>query len=296
MKNPLKKNSNFFKKVKKIDDTAQETLPSNLVAITAIQDLIKFYYTNMSVVLVALTKDYIKKNEPNLFYGQIGEIAFLPDEKTCWVKFYDYTTQAPKLIHQLKLPKVDVFPLFFLDSLWYKQEIQKKREEFSNSQNLYIPEKNENEQELVLAAHQKSSSRVSVNQLVAVGTDFSFTENNNTVNISVGQVGRISKILPNDLVQVVFESQSLRELILKIESSDFQQNDSFNNWSAQITIHKDYLFYLYYKNLDNSVQGGLYFEDFHRAWRKNKDFMKQFDPNTCCNLDSCVKSGNWEYI
>ena len=291
----------------KKDDSAQEsTLMPELSALelvkTSLENIIKFYYLHSFKVFVALTKDYIKKNEPKLFYGQIGEILFLPDEKTCWVKFYHYENQdenqEPKLIHQLKLPIVDLFPLFFENPLSDTVEIQEKREEFSKIQNAYLEEKYKNEEtkkEVILASHRESENRVSVNQIVAVGTDFTFTTNNNTVTICAGQVGRISKILGNDLVEVYFKSVFLTRLISEIETNSVKKNNSFDNWFEKIIIHKDYLFYLYYKNLDNSGDT-LYYEDFQRKWREDEKVMEQFDPNTYFSLNSCIKSDHCEDI
>ena len=123
MKDKPQPNSNLGKKRAIIkDDTALESILESEVSIfglakTRVEDIIKFYYQHSFKVFVALTKDYIEKNQPKLFYGQIGEIFFLPDKETCWIKFYHYENQyeskEPKLIHQLKLPIVDLFPLLF---------------------------------------------------------------------------------------------------------------------------------------------------------------------------------------
>lgn len=309
MEDKLQTNTELGDKVTPIkDDTAQENilipeLPIPTLLKTSIENIIEFYYLENSIVFVALTKDYIKKNEPKLFHGQIGKIAFLPDKETCWVKFYDYEDQEHKLIHQLKLPKVDLFPLFFENPLWDTKEMEQKRQEFSNTQNVYL-EKEEIEEKVILAIHRESDNRVSLNRIVTVGTDFNFTNENNTVFIRAGQVGRISQIFKNNLVEVSFESLRLNQLISKIknnnvdeiDSNDVDELDSFENWSEKIIIHENYLVYLYYKNLDSFVQNPLYYKDFHRQWIKNKEFMEKFDPNTYFHLESCIKSDNCEDI
>ena len=74
----------------RIEDTAQEGEILQEIAIMKLENIIQFYYKNSFKVFVALTKDYIEENQPKLFHGQIGEILFLPNKKTCWVKFYHY--------------------------------------------------------------------------------------------------------------------------------------------------------------------------------------------------------------
>lgn len=309
MKDKFQTNTKLGNKVRPIkDDSAQENtllpeLPAPTLLKTSLQNIIEFYYLETFIVFVALTKDYIKKNEPKLFHGQIGEIAFLPDKESCWVKFYDYENQEHKLIHQLKLPKVDLLPLFFQNPLCNTKEIKQKRQEFSDAQGVYL-EKEEIKEKDILAIHRESDNRVKLNRIVAVGTDFNFPNENDTVLIRAGQVGRISQILKNNLVEVSFKSLLLRQLISeiknndvdKLDSNNVDELDSFNNWSEKIIIHKDYLFYLYYKNLDSSVQNPLYYKDFHRQWRENKEFMKKFDPNTYFHLKSYIKSDNCEDI
>ena len=284
------------------EDSVQESKILQKIAKMKLENIIEFYYKHSFKVFVALTKDYIKENEPKLFYGQIGEILFLPDKETCWVKFYHYKNQhknqEPKLIHQLKLPIVDLFPLFFENPLSDTVEIQESREEFSKTQNAYLEEKYKDEEtkkEVIFASHRKSENRVSLNQIVTIGTDFTFTSNNNIVTIYAGQVGRISKILGNDLVEVSFKSAFLTRLISEIQTNSVKKIDSFNNCFAKIIIHKDYLFYLYYKNLDNSGDT-LYYEDLQRKWREDEKFMEQFDPNMYFNSNSCIKSDQCEDI
>ena len=136
---------------------------------------------------------------------------------------------------------------------------------------------------------------MSLNQIVTVGADFTFITNKNTVTICAGQVGRISKILENDLVEVFFKSVFLTRLISEIETDNVTKKNKLDNWVQKIIIHKDYLFHLYYKNLDNSGDT-LYYQDFKRKWRKDKKVMEKFDPNTYLNLSSCIKSAHFEDI
>lgn len=302
MKNKPQSNINFGKKRTIIkDDTALEgTLEEDIsilrVAKTRLESIIKLCYEHSFKLYVALTKDYIEKNEPKLFYGQIGEILFLPDNETCWVKFYHYENQAeseePKLIHQLQLPIVDLFPLFFEKPLSYTAKIKECREEFSNIQNNYLEEQYKDEgteKKVFLASHRESENRVSVNKIVAVGADFTYNE----VTICAGQVGRISKILENDLVEVSFKSVFLKRLISEIETDKVTEKNRLDNWVQKIIINKDYLVYLYYKNLDNSGDT-LYYQDFIRKWRKDEKVMKKFDPNTYLDSESCIKSADFE--
>ena len=306
MEDKPQKNSDLGKKQPTMkDDSAQEnTLVSEMIPLdlvkTNLENIIKFYYLQSFKLLVALTKDYIKENQPKLFYGQIGEVVFLPDNETCWVKFYHYKNQnknqEPKLIHQLQLPIVDLFPLFFENPLTDIIEIQEYREKFSNTQDNYLEEKSKDEEfkkQVIFASHRKSENRVSLNQIVTVGTDFTFTINNNIVTIYAGQVGKISKILKNDLVEVSFKSAFLNQLISEIETSSVNKMDSFNNCFAKIIIHKDYLFYLYYQNLDNSGDR-LYYQDLQRKWGEDDKFMEQFDPNTCFDSNSCFKVDQYD--
>lgn len=280
------------------EDSAQESQILQEIAKTKLENIIEFYYKHSFKVFVALTKDYIKENQPKLFHGQIGEILFLPDKTTCWVKFYHYENEEKELIHQLRLPTVDLFPLFFKSPLFDKVDIKNKREEFSNTQDVYLEEKYKNKEtkeEVILANHREGDNRVSINQIVTIGTDFVFTTNNNRVIICAGQVGRISKILKNGLVEVSFKSAFLTQLISEIENNGFEEMDSFDDWFEKIIIDKDYLFFLYYKNLD-SLEDRLYYEDFQRTHIEDKKVRDEFDPNTYFYLDSCIKSDHCKDI
>lgn len=278
------------KKVK-LEDTAQENLNfHNLRAIkSSLEEIMQTYYKETFELYVALTKDYIKPEtkEPYLYYGQIGKVNFLPDEETCWVEFYDFDVDDPKLIHQLKLPIIDLLPLFFFQPSTYSKNIKKRRDEFYNCQ-FQLPQITTN---FTFQQHSKTAKRFSINQLVTVESYFFEESRTGKIEVQAGQVGRISEILDNQLVKVSFRSLPLAILHLRIQKNSAELDSYFSKWSVEITIHKDYLFHLYYENL---TQDKYYFDEFIQNYsgEEYRCFRKQFDDNYQRGLNGVIKNND----
>lgn len=233
------------------------------------------YLLKTPELLVALTCDYIntQTKEPYLYCGQVGSVVFLPDPKTCWVQFYDDSKQERKLIHQLELPIIDLLPLFFFSPEHYLTEVNKYREEFANCQKFQFNQTTETRN---LQNHLQVSKRFLVNQLVTVGTDFEETVKGDKISVQAGQVGRISETLDNNLVKVIFRSMPFAALIQRIKENHIALDSYWSDWCIEITIQKNYLFPLYYKNL---TEGDYYFENFYDYHKDNQTFLDKFDVN-----------------
>lgn len=85
----LDKNQNDS--IQQRNDTANESegLTMKTARIQFFKMAFNIYYKIQLDFFVALTLDYVKENQLHLFYGQIGEVSFIIDESTCFVKFYD---------------------------------------------------------------------------------------------------------------------------------------------------------------------------------------------------------------
>jgi len=154
------------------NDTANEGEKLNMetARMQFFKNAFNIYYKIQLNFFVALTVDYVEKDQPHLFYGQIGEVSFIINETICFVKFYDYTTDYPNLIHQLEMKKFKLFPLFFMDSDITTADLQEQRKNFAKFQATL--EKKDFKQEEQLIFYKKSKIDLPANQLVTVGTDF----------------------------------------------------------------------------------------------------------------------------
>lgn len=273
----------------KLDDSAQENIDSpQLKAVQkSLEEIMETYYTQMFELYVALTYDYIRPEtkEPYLYYGQIGKVHFLTHQQTCWVEFSDLNAEDTQLIHQLKLPITDLLPLFFLEPRTYSEEIQDCRDRFYRCQEFQLEGITTN---FTFQKHSKTEKRFSVNELVTVGTDFFEISDTGKIDIRAGQVGRVSEILENQLVKVSFRSLPLTALHHRIQRNSAALDSYFSDWSVEITIHRDYLFHLYYENL---TQGEYYFDEFIQNYsgEEYRCFRKEFDEDYQINLNGVIK-------
>lgn len=78
-------------------------------------------------------------------------------------------------------------------------------------------------------------------------------------------------------------------LQLIIERNSAVLDSYFSKWSVEITIHKDYLFHLYYENL---TQGEYDFDEFIQNYNgeESRSYRKEFDNDYQRNLNDIIKN------
>ena len=275
----LNENEKQQDSIKKRDDTAYkaEDIGIKSASVESFKFAFNIYYQNTRDLFVALTKDYIKDSEPYLFCGQIGRVFFIIDKDTCFVIFEDYKSTESNVIHQLQMSKMDLFPLFFMDPNFNSKIVQEQRNSFVSYQKTFKKEDFEQNERPFLQSHKKSTNDLQVGQIITVGTDFiKYSLDENEANqdlIQAGQVGRISKLKDDGLVEVIFECTAIVSLVQGILNS--RMTGYRNGWKRVITIHQDYLFPLYYKNLNENL---FDLDTFLRLHKDNREFLNKFSP------------------
>lgn len=242
---------------------------------------------------VALRQDFVKENyfHYNLFCGQVAEIENVILEKNKkWysLSFKDYKNNENEYAHCL-IEKKDLLPLFCFHPDYYKTietkhdkdeedsiELNKEEDpiELNEIDKITIHEIrniweekdfNISQNDKKLSKHTKLRSRFKRGHLVTVLVDFKkedeTDENEDVIEIQAGQVGIISndKKNKNNLVEVTFWSIPFgrlpfaRKKLVSSPAKSKPSNYAINPWEIQISIHKDYLFPLYFEELKPSI-------------------------------------------